>query len=130
MSRSGYSDELDQWALICYRGRVASAIKGARGQAMLRGLAAALDAMPTKRLITHELMDASGEVCTLGALGRARGLDMRSFDYDAHDLAKAFDVADPLTREVMFENDEQFQRQTPEERWQRMRRWVQEHIRT
>jgi len=38
MSRSGYSDDCDVWALIRWRGAVKSAIRGARGQAMLREL--------------------------------------------------------------------------------------------
>ena len=47
MSRSGYSDDIDDnWAHIMWRGRVASSIRGKRGQAMLRELLAALDAMP------------------------------------------------------------------------------------
>lgn len=42
MSRSGYSEELDQWDLIRWRGQVASAIRGKRGQAFLRAMLAAL----------------------------------------------------------------------------------------
>jgi hypothetical protein len=36
MSRSGYSDDLENWSLIRWRGAVASAIRGRRGQAFLR----------------------------------------------------------------------------------------------
>lgn len=32
MSRCGYSDDYDQWALIRWRGAVESAIRGKRGQ--------------------------------------------------------------------------------------------------
>lgn len=35
MSRSGYTDDCDGWQLIMYRGAVASAIRGARGQRLL-----------------------------------------------------------------------------------------------
>lgn len=57
MSRSGYVDDMcDQWAMICYRGAVSSAIRGRRGQAFLREMLAALDAMPEKRLISGALV--------------------------------------------------------------------------
>ena len=39
MSRSGYSDDLDNWDLIRWRGQVSSAIRGKRGQGFLRELA-------------------------------------------------------------------------------------------
>lgn len=57
MSRSGYVDDMgDQWAMIRYRGAVSSAIRGRRGQAFLREMLAALDAMPEKRLISGALV--------------------------------------------------------------------------
>ena len=57
MSRSGYVDgDDDQWASIRYRGAVKSAIRGRRGQAFLREMLAALDAMPEKRLIAGDLV--------------------------------------------------------------------------
>lgn len=114
MSRSGYTDECeDQWRLIMYRGRVASAIKGKRGQALLRALLEALDALPEKRLIKNGFQ-ADGAFCTLGTLGAQRGIDMSSFiDGDEVDpwcdreaVAGAFDVAEPLVAEIMYENDE------------------------
>ena len=57
MSRSGYVDDMcDQWAMIRYRGAVRSAIRGRRGQAFLREMLAALDAMPEKRLTAGALV--------------------------------------------------------------------------
>jgi hypothetical protein len=57
VSRSGYVDDMcDEWALIRYRGAVASAIRGKRGQAFLREMLAALDAMPEKRLTAGALV--------------------------------------------------------------------------
>ena len=108
MSRSGYTDDTDdQWGLIRWRGAVRSAIRGARGQAMLRELAAALDAMPEKRPTAESLVTADGEFCTLGALGHARGLDMGAIDPEDYGaVAKVFGVADALVREIVFENDE------------------------
>ena len=45
MSRSGYSDDCDTWPLICWRGAVASALRGRRGQQFLIELRDALDAI-------------------------------------------------------------------------------------
>jgi hypothetical protein len=128
MSRSGYSDDCDGWTLIRWRGAVASAMRGARGQAMLRELLAALDAMPLKTLITNELMTDDGQFCTLGVLGQARGIDMAGVDaYDREAIAAKFNIAEALAAEIMFENDEHWifrDDETPERRWTRMRNWV------
>ena len=85
MSRSGYVDDFDeQWSLIRWRGAVRSAIKGARGQAFLREMLEALEAMPDKRLIEEEL-EQNGEVCALGSVGLKRGIDMKALDPDDND---------------------------------------------
>lgn len=106
MSRSGYSDDCDQWDLIRWRGAVNSAIRGKRGQAFLRELAAAMDAMPDKRLIADELQ-ADGAFCTLGVIGAARGVDMSNLDpYDRGRVAGMFNVAEALAAEIMYENDD------------------------
>lgn len=126
MSRSGYSYDIDDnWQLIMWRGRVALAIRGKRGQAMLCELLDALDAMPEKRLITDELA-AHGEYCTLGVLGQKRGIDMEKIDPDEWDqVAEVFGIAPCMAQEVMFMNDEAGDRdETPERRWQRMRDWI------
>jgi hypothetical protein len=107
MSRSGYSEDCDGWALIRWRGAVTQAIRGKRGQAMLRELLTALDAMPDKRLVADSLVSPEGEFCTLGALGRLRGVNMESIDVeDRQAVARAFDVAEALAAEVMYLNDE------------------------
>lgn len=149
MSRSGYSDECDNnWDLIRYRGAVNSAIKGQRGQALLRELLAALDAMPEKRLVAGEL-EAEGEFCALGVVGRARGLSLANIDtYDSDALSKNFNIAEALAREVMWINDEavnshewvrtgepypnEWKRievtNAPARRWEIVREWVVSHI--
>jgi hypothetical protein len=71
VSRSGYIDDIDDWQMIKWRGQVASAIRGRRGQKFLTDLYNALEALPEKRLIKHELKDETGEVCAIGALGMA-----------------------------------------------------------
>lgn len=135
MSRSQYTDDSDDdLALGRWRGMVASAIRGKRGQKLLTDLLAALDAMPEKALIAEDLESPTGEVCALGALGKARGLDMSKIDpEDPPQVAAAFDIAEPLAQEIVYINDEHCNYRwvnnqrvafTPEERWKYMRDWV------
>jgi hypothetical protein len=53
MSRSGYiDDDWEEYQLLnLYRGNVWRATVGKRGQALLREMAAALDAMPVRELV-------------------------------------------------------------------------------
>ena len=125
MSRAGYSEDLYPWDLIRWRGQVASAIRGKRGQKFFVDLLAALDAMPEKSLIADDLQNEEGEVCAIGALGLARGVDMKHLDpEDPEGVAATFDIAPQLAREVVYYNDEHFDRSTPEDRWNKMRAWV------
>lgn len=127
MSRSGYSDSLDNWDLIRWRGAVASAMRGKRGQAFLREMLAALDALPEKKLIAHELQNEAGEVCAIGSVGRARGMDMKGIDVDEPAcVGSAFGIPRALAAEIEWENDEATWRgrETPEERFGRVRQWV------
>lgn len=109
MSRSGYCDDYgddDPLALGRYRAQVNSAIRGKRGQALLRELLAALDAMPVKELVAGEL-EADGQFCALGVVGQARGLDLASIDtYDVESLGPKFNIAEQLAREIMWVNDD------------------------
>lgn len=139
MSRSGYSDDCENLAM--WRGRVMSATRGRRGQQFFRDLLAALDAMPEKALITAALEDEAGNVCAIGALGKAKGIDMSKLDPECPEqIAPAFNIAECLAQEVEFMNDEYHERPydskagayrdiTPEERWTKMRAWVAKQIR-
>lgn len=157
MSRSGYSDDDDDpLALGRYRAQVMSAIRGKRGQALLRELLAALDAMPNKRLVAGEL-EADGQFCALGVVGQARGLNLAAIDsYDVESLGPKFNIAEQLAREIMWVNDDHVNDfrwveaevfgplqpwqsrftsfRVPNEtagfeRWQEVRKWVASHIR-
>mgnify|MGYP001575581568 FL=1 len=131
MSRSGYSEDCENWELICWRGAVTAAMRGKRGQSFLRDLLAAFDAMPAKRLITDEL-EKDGDACALGAIGRTRNIPMQELDpYDAEKVASTFCIAPALAKEIMFENDDDFIAggETPEHRWFRMRNWVAAQLR-
>ena len=131
MSRSGYTEECDDEypnAINLYRGAVDRAFKGKRGQAFLADLAAALDAMPDKRLSASVWVEPTGEACALGAVARARGLERQfsAFDPDdssaAEEAAYLLDIAPAMARELVWHNDESARvNETPEARWTRMR---------
>jgi hypothetical protein len=131
MSRSNYSDSLDEWDLIRWRGQVASATRGKRGQRLLIDLVAALDALPEKVLIAEELVNSDGDYCALGAVGARRGIDMSRLDpEESESVAEAFDIADPLAREITYINDECGNYgETPQQRWLRVREWALQQIR-
>lgn len=147
MSRSGYTDDCDNLGL--WRGAVQRATTGYRGQHLLRRLRDALDAMPVKRLITGTIKAASGDVCALGALDP--NAPSSGLGEDAEELARHFGIARALAAEIVYMNDERFDGEwvaaegpmrsqyygrpasvwrpfTPEERWARMREWVNEQI--
>ena len=126
MSRSGYSEDCDDhWQAIMWRGAVASAIRGKRGQEFLREMLAALDAVESHRLIADNLKTKDGEVCALGAVAAARGLDVSAIDpEDYATVANVFGLPRSLAQEIMFENDEAVTRETPEARYIRIRSWI------
>lgn len=131
MSRSGYQDDCGGWELIMWRGAVSSAIRGKRGQKFMLELLAALDSLPEKRLIAHELRDEDGAVCALGAIAASRRLDVARIDVDDRDaVAATFGIAPALAAEIAFINDDDFgyQNQTPEKRFTSVREWVVEQI--
>jgi hypothetical protein len=141
-----------------WRAAVRSAMRGKRGQAFLREALAALDAMPDKRLVREHLVVTGwqpwwdgdeiivggdvltdrrgvelpmGSVCLLGAVGQARGMpDIADLDPDDMEtVAPAFGIADAMAREIVYWNDEGGDRnETPEQRWTRMRAWVEAKI--
>ena len=127
MSRSNYTDDPENLEL--WRGSVASAIRGKRGQNLLRDMAAAMDAMPVKELISYALVE-DGRYCALGVVGAARRLDMEYIDpSDGEAVARKFDIAHALACEITYINDEVGpEQETREDRWNRVRKWVAEQI--
>lgn len=123
MSRSNYSDDYAYVQL--WRQAVDQATFGRRGQHFFRRLRAALDAMPRKRLIVGQIVTAQGEVCALGALDPTTTIDPD--DRDA--VAAHFQIAPAIAAEVAYMNDEAASYdETPENRWTRMRAWVEQQI--
>lgn len=141
MSRSNYSDDCENVGL--WRQAVERAIHGKRGQKFLRELAEAMDAMPEKRLIRHELVSSQGECCTIGVVCKARGLNISTVDEeDPESVGKLVGISHAMAAEIEYENDERGgdrwdwvngsctprPPETPEQLWQRMRKWVQEQL--
>jgi len=142
MSRSGYDydGDYDNWATIRWAGQLASAIRGKRGQAFLRELIEALDAMPIKGLIKDDLIRVDVEidpfgggyiaadapiVCALGAVGVRRGVKLETLEPDDYEgVAATFGIARQLAAEVAYQNDEVGRHDTPEWRWKRVRDWA------
>lgn len=111
MSRSGYTDDNDDpLAHGRWRQAVKRALHGQRGQALLRELVQALDAMPDKRLYPGSFATADGEFCTLGVLGARRGTRMDDLgDEDECDrelVGQRFGIAPAMAAEIMYLNDE------------------------
>jgi hypothetical protein len=110
MGRHGLCDSSDIEDTLQFgrwRGAVASAIRGRRGQQFLRELLTALDALPLPRLIAKDLQNDHGETCALGSVGKCRGLNMSEIDIEDYgQVAQEFDLNEKLAQEVMFVNDE------------------------
>jgi hypothetical protein len=153
MARSWDYDEWDGPNLDgLYEANRRRAIRGARGQATLRELLAALDAMPVKELGETEI-SYQGQVCALGAYAAHKlvcdkGLAWpvavaalavkydETMDGDSEDLGVSLGMTPTLARTVAFQNDEGIYwfrdpetRQlrsiaSPSDRWAAMRQWV------
>lgn len=131
MSRSGYSDDIEHLDLGRWRGQVASAIRGKRGQAFLRELAAAMDAMPEKRLIANALITPQGDCCTMGVICAARNISVGGIDEtEPTEVGALLGIAPQLAAEIAYKNDEGGDTciENPEQRWRRMRQWVAKKI--
>lgn len=152
MSRSGYSDDIDGKELALWRGQVASAIKGKRGQAFLRELIEALDALPEKKLVAHDFV-REGAACALGAVALKRQMDAAKvaeiqracaqerdeWDHWDHNavpraMAREFGIARAMAGEIMWMNDEcgmywdDVAANADERRWKRMRKWAMDNL--
>src|SRR4051812_46491567 len=141
MSRSGYSDDFwedgDNSGWL-YRANVDRAIAGKRGQAFLRELIAALDALPEKKLIAESFAAGEG-VCALGSVARVRGVAERLPDPEQCDewevgarAAKVLGIAECMAREIMDLNDEgspYWCNETDDTRWARVRQWAESNLR-
>ena len=130
MSRSGYCDDVeDVLQLGRWRAQVKSSIRGKRGQSFLQELAREMDAMPEKALIAGSLIDSEGSCCTIGVVCKSRGIDVSKIDVEEpHQVGEAVGIAYQLAAEIEWLNDEWSANESPEGRWARMRKWVENQI--
>ena len=137
MSRYCDFDDYDYepWMEGQAAGAMRSAIRGRRGQQLLRDLIAGLDALPVPELAAGALEDPeTGCVCALGAVRLQRGaeavplsFDLDDPDIDWRDLAKPFDISETLAHAVIPENEYSSKRndeQSRRRRWQSVRAWA------
>ena len=137
MSRSGYTDDCEhQGATNLFRANVRRALESPRGQAFLRELVEALDALPEKRLIALDLMckeegHPTPQVCALGAVGIKRGIDMTWPTIDPRNnyaIAQTFKISLIMVGEIEYMNDDAYYWTSPEQRWRKMREWAISHL--
>lgn len=140
MSRSGYDDcDCGDYRLAnLYRANVDRAFAGKRGQAFLKEMLAAMDALPDKKLIFGVMQEDSGEVCAIGSVGKARGIDMERLNRLAEEddpqlafaISRKFGITRHMAAEIMFMNDgyRHAWEETPEARFTRMRKWIESQI--
>ena len=137
MSRYCDSDDYDwePWMEGQAAGAMRSAIRGRRGQQLLRDLIAGLDALPVPELAAGALEDPeTGCVCALGAVRIQRGANAVPLYFDPTDpdidwryLAKPFDISETLANAVISENEYGSKRndeQSRRRRWQSVRAWA------
>lgn len=139
MSRHGFVSNYDSepFDYCRWRGSVTRALKGKRGQAFLREMLVAMDALPEKKLVRQNLIKPSyleheGEVlvCALGSVGLKRGLNMEGIDpEDYNTVASKFDIAESMSREIVYINDDgAYEKETEEQRFLRVRNWIVSNI--
>ena len=123
-------DQSAQWAQIRFQGALKKTISGSHGQAFLRELLTALDAMPEKQLIESELVTEEG-CCALGVVFKSRGLDSTGIDPDAHEfVAQRLGITETLATQLAYVNDEygRWRDVSPSQRFDLVREWVVKHI--
>lgn len=131
-----------------------NALRGKRGQAVLKELEVALLALPEKKLL-HGKLSREGGVCAIGALalkrrmeaGEARDAALKWMEEQvdpedceewgeqtAYFAKKHLGVVKALAYKISFENDEgrgeynHGHKETDEERWARVLKWVRSQI--
>jgi hypothetical protein len=137
MSRFCDSDyyDLEPWMEGQAAGALRSAIRGRRGQQLLRDLVAGLDALPEPELAAGSLEDPeTGCFCALGAVRLQRGpeavplrFDPKDPDIDWRELAEPFDISETLAHAVVAQNEYGSKRndeQSRRRRWLSVRAWA------
>jgi hypothetical protein len=137
MSRYCDRDDYDYepWTEGQAAGALRSAIRGRRGQRLLRDLIAGLDALPVPELAAGALEDPeTGCLCALGAVRLQRGLeavplrfDPTDEDVDWRELAEPFAISETLANAVVAQNEcgsKRNDEQSRRRRWLSVRAWA------
>ena len=129
MSRAYECDDFDTWVMIRWYGASKRAIGGKPGQKFLKELEQAILDLPTRRLV-GEVFAEEGDVCALGAVAKKRGMgDLSGLeDETEHEVGDAFGITPTLAWEIMYANDECYGMPTPEQRYERVLRWIHNRI--
>jgi hypothetical protein len=141
MTRYCNSDDYDYepWMEGQAAGALKSAIRGRRGQQLLRDLIAGLDALPVPELAAGSLEDPeTGCVCALGAVRLQRGADTVQLwfdpadpDVDWRNLAEPFNISETLAHAVVSQNEyvtEKNDEYSRRSRWKSVRAWAVSHL--
>lgn len=144
-----WDDEPYPNAAFLFQRSVENSINGKRGQALLREIEEALLMLPDKKLLASTVCE-DGKVCALGAVailraiknGQTYGIAAVELEYAAVNhgqgnyekedkmfkfLKGLLDIKHSLAWQLVFENDEG-NHPSPEMRYHRMLKWVQERI--
>ena len=141
MTRYSDCDDYDwePWMEGQAAGAMQGAIRGRRGQQLLRDLVAGLDALPVPELAAGALEDPeTGCLCALGAVRLHRGAEAvpLSFeptdpDIDWRELAEPFNISLTLANAVVSQNEygsELNDEQSRRRRWLSVRAWAVGHL--
>ncbi len=149
MSRITYCEPDDDASFLrccAFDHNMKQAIKGKKGQRILKELEGALLALPEKRLINDGFATPEGDVCAMAALMLSRliagGLSKedamlamkKQIDFDPASNwdaisgpAEVLKICEPLVWAIVEQNDE-YSGRTPEETYDRVLAWVRSHI--
>ena len=126
--------DTDTLAPGLWRQAVKRALQGKRGQSLLRELVQALDEMDKKHLYAGRFITPLRPFCALGVLGAKRGTKMddliKDGDCDPAIVGERFGIARSMAAEIMYTNDSQPFDIHPADRWQHVRAWAVENIKT
>ena len=133
------SGDAEPWMEGQQAGALRSAIRGQRGQRLLRDLVAGLEALPSPELSAGALEDEdTGCCCAFGVVRRYRGaaavplyFDPMEADLDPPHFAEPFDVAPALAWEVVEVNEgssDSNMEAARRQRWERVRAWAVKHL--
>lgn len=143
-----YDDEWTEGRYAMWCRTIENAIKGRRGQDLLRDLRAALLAQPTRELIDGFILEpGTRQTCAIGELavyrhvmaGSTRDealsalerwtMDAERYDegdLDTLEMGAALGMVNAMAIEVSYTNDDYTE--TPHERWQRMLHWTESRL--